>query len=535
MNTPKRKTTPLFAALLGAVLLLPNARAEKEDCGKWADKYQDEISLYTQKANEAESETEKNQYNSMVTNFINRRFADRDSCLQREKENKEKERKLAKEESDCNAKAKEFSNVYSWDAKKHKCINKSDTASSRSLPSSDDCNSASLFSGDLKGQNCKKALDTTRDVKARNSALTEATTAATTAYSAMQANGATGAQEDAQTRQANIMKTLAMSKIATGALSLTGAMQLKSAASGAEDASSTITGAQKQLMGACGNSSDDQACFFQNAQKFGISPDSQSYASFARMKQGASQSQDQADAANALAKTSMISGAADLLVGLQALKAAQMANNNAAQMAPPPLAVAPPPPSQVSLGSAQSGTSAPSLEPGAAAPGDYAAPTDPGTFGAQHTGRIGGSVKVGNMGAPMAFRAAASGVSGGGGMGGTGGGNLRTGGGGARGGGARRGGSAVGEVNLAGGGPGARGAGGGEKGEKDNPLSDMLAKLFPQDQNGKTVVDARQIASAAGGLEMENPQDDPAVTPTDLSIFEQISSKYRQLNYNGRF
>ena len=141
-------------------------------------------------------------------------------------------------------KASKYSDVYSWDAKKKRCVNKAETAASKTSPSGDDCGSASIFS-ELKGGNCKKAMDAVRDVRARNGALTDATMAATTVYSQMQATGATGAQDDAQTRQANIMKTLAMSKMLTGAISLSGAMQLKSAATGAEQANSTISGAQK--------------------------------------------------------------------------------------------------------------------------------------------------------------------------------------------------------------------------------------------------------------------------------------------------
>jgi hypothetical protein len=88
---------------------------------------------------------------------------------------------------------------------------------------------------------------------------------------------------------------------------------------------------------------------------------------------------------------------------------------------------------------------------------------------------------------------------------------------------------------MGGGGGKAGGGGGSAAAEKDNPLADMLAKLFPQGQDGKPVVDARQIASAAGGVSYEEDQEEPAVTATDLSIFEQVSAKYRQLNNSGRF
>jgi hypothetical protein len=466
---------------------------------------------------------------------MNRKIAAMSACETKNQEEKSKQNKVAKDEAACNKKKEQYPLVYSWDSTKKRCVNKADTASSKAIPGTDECNNAAMFAGDLKGQNCKKALDVVRDVKARNSAVTDATTAATTAYSSLQATGATGAQDDAQTRQANIMKTLAMSKFVTGALSLSGAMQLKSAASGAADANSTISGAQKQLQAACGNADDDQACFYQNAAKYGVPADARNYASFSRMKQAAQQSQDQADAASALAKSSMLTGAADMLVGLQAMRAAQMANANAQAMAPPPLIAAAPPP-MVAFGDGQGAVAAPSLAPGAVAPPvDYGNPGDNNdTFGGQRHGPMSGSLVPGHMGAPNIFKAASSGVSGGGGAGVAGGG-----GGGGRAAASRgrstRHNTVVGEYNLGGGGGFKGGAGAEKTADAANPLADMLAKLFPQDQNGKTVVDTRQVASATGGTYADDAdQGEPGVTASDLSIFEQISAKYHQLNGEGR-
>ncbi|MGZ3718947.1 MAG: hypothetical protein ACXWR1_11425 [Bdellovibrionota bacterium] len=537
MNTPIWKKLPLFAALLGPGIFFAPGTARAQDCEAAGNDYKSQIDGYrNQLAGDNVSDDDKATYNQRITSLLGQRDGAIQDCYSQARAQKAKDDKVAKSLAECNQKHADFPDVWKWDDKKNKCISKADTAASKPLPDDGDCSTASVFSGDLKGQNCKKAMAVVKDTQARNSAVTDATTPATTAYTGLQATGATGAQDDAQTRQANIMKTLAMSKFATGLVNLASVAQLKSAASGAEAANSAITGAQKNLQAECSKSDDDQSCFYQNAPKYGVAPDQASYASYSAMKRGAQQSQDQADAANALAKSSMITGASDMLVGLQAMKAAQMANNNAMQLAPPPL-VPIAPPAVTRFGDGSGSTSAPSLEPAAVAgPTDYGnAKNNQDNFGTARHGQINGGMMAGRpMGAANVFKSATSGVSGGGGGGGTAGGGGLRGGGGPRAPGAKRN-SALGEYNLAGGGAGAKGGGGADKADANNPLADMLAKLFPQDQNGKPVVDARQIASANGGGSAEEGEQGDTVTASDLSIFEQISAKYRQLNGSGRF
>lgn len=528
MNTPK------ILALLTALLAATTAHAAT-DCTSAGDSFNSQINDYKSQRDQG-SPDDRLSFTNKIQDLYAQQAAAIRSCQDKRQRELDKQADLAAAADECNKKGADplYKGVYHWDDKRKKCINDSENAANKAAPTSDECSSASIFNGDLKGQNCKAAMNMVKDVRARTGALTDATTAATVGYSNLQATGATGAQDDAQTRQANMMKTLAMGKIATGLLNIANAGQLKSAASGAEDANSTITGAQKEIQSACSKADDDQACFYAQMKSRGYAPDQQAYASYARMKTAASQSQDQADQANNLAKTSMMTGASDLLVGMQAMKAAQMANNNAGLMAPPPVMGMRGPAPTIALAGDSGGVAAPSMEPAATAPPMGGA--DPAgninTLGAQHHGHIGGGMGAFHMGAPDVLRAAASGVSGGGGGGGgVGGGALRPSGGPRAPAGRRN--STAGEYNLAGGGPKAPGAA--AAADKDNPFADMLAKMFPQGQDGKPVVDQRHIASASGGQVAEDEQADPGVTVADVSIFEQISAKYRQLGNNGRF
>jgi hypothetical protein len=491
------------------------------------------------------TEDQKKAAQEQINYYRSRTSADVNTCYEKEAKERDKASTKEADKKACQKKIdddkkKGLRAAYQWKDEDSECVNLAEHMQGAPPTAYDECSNAAMMEGTLKGQNCKKALNAVHDVSARNSALSDATTAATTVYSNMQATGATGAQNDAQTRQANIMKTLALSKLATGALNLQGAMELKSAASGATSANSTITEAQKGLAAKCSGPDveDQQVCFYQNAQSFGISADQSSYLSFERMRSGAQQSQDQADAANALAKSSMLTGAADMLVGLQAYKMAQMANKNAQQMAPPPIVA--PPGSTINFGSTVQSNGDPVLGQAATPPTDYGNPSDnPFSFGAQKKGRVQGSI-AGSVAAGKGngFQSARSGVSGGGGGASAGGGSLRPGGGGA---GAKnknagRRITTSGEYNMAGGGAGSKGGGGGEKVDAANPFADALAKLFPTDPtSGKPVVDARQIASAGGEPVQEMEQDDQAVTASDLTIFEQITAKYRQLDGTGRF
>ncbi len=521
--------------LIFFIIMAQPAHADQQDCSTAGSQYDDQINALKTKItsldpNDPGLPSYRQSLASLTTSQINAPS----ECQKQNLADQNQQAAISRRQQACATKASQYPGVYQWDDSRQTCINKADQAAQRNYSNDDDCGSASMFAGDLKGENCKKALETVRDVQDRNSSLSDATNAAAGAYGNYQATSATGAQSDAQTRQANVMKTLAIAKFATGALSLSGAMQLKAAASGAEDANSTITGAMQNIQGACGNDPDEEACFYSKAPQFGVPADQRTYASYSNMKQGAQQSQDQADQANSVAKDSVISGASDLLIGMQAMQAANMANNNAQNFAPPPM-MARAPASVVNLGGGASSPGVPGVQQapsgGPAMSGNPTGMAAP--FGAMHHGVINGAMAAGKPGTMEAFKPAMSGVSGGGG-----------GGGGAGGGGLhlppspRRAASpkntSSGEFNLAGGGP-KNGNGAGAPAEKGNSLADLLGGLFPPGQDGKPVVDTRQIASAAGANVVGDEQgEESSVTASDLTIFEQIKSKYQELTNSGR-
>jgi chemotaxis protein histidine kinase CheA len=425
--------------------------------------------------------------------------------------------------------------MWKWNDRTKQCDNLSDT---KALTSSGDCNAADVFAGSLKGEKCKAAMQKVDDVKSRNSALNDTSLALAQGYGMMQANMATGQQTDAQSRQANVMQMLAITKLATGGAQLEGAMELKNAASGAQSANSTISDAQKNLAQICQtqNQTDDQTCFFQNAAKVGIEPSQSQYANFERMKTAARQSQDQADAANQLAKSSMITGLADTLVGLQALKMAQAAKQNANGLGVMPGVAPPPPPPSYAFAGASTGAPPALGQSAPAAPQDFGSPNSGGlNLGNQQFGPMRGGLMQGHSYGSNTFKAASSGISGGGGGGGGGGfaGLKNPGGGGKNS--AKRGPANTGEYAMGASPTGMKGSGGNDKNGAPgtNPLAEMLAKMFPQDKDGKPVVDTRALASTQEAPAEGQDQGSDLVA-SEASIFEQVSAKYHQLSGSGR-
>jgi hypothetical protein len=162
-------------------------------------------------------------------------------------------------------------------------------------------------------------------------------------------------------------------------------------------------------------------------------------------------------------------------------------------------------------------------------PTDFGGGLDGGTTLGGGGGPIGNGIQGGKGFAPTpgakaersTVSTSGSGGIGGGGSGASRGGNPRKGGGPSN--------TASAEINLGGGGgAGFRGAGPAEKGEGGNAFAEALAKLFPQDPNGKPVVESRQLASEGGDM-MEDAFVGSDVEAVDVSLFEQITAKYRQL------
>ncbi|MCO5142078.1 MAG: hypothetical protein M9962_03195 [Oligoflexia bacterium] len=452
---------------------------------------------------------------------------------QREFDKKSTKRNAAQEE--CVKNMNLHPGFFEWDESAFECKRLRNEA--KSNPNDGECSDADLFSGSLKGEACKKANDKAASVGARNAALSQTAAMVTTGYAGMQAQQTTGFQDDAFKRQQNVMKAMAISKLVTGGMAFTGAMELKSAASDAETANSNISEAHKELLDTCAEMSEleSQQCFYKNAESVGIDADEKSYATFSRMKNAAEQSQEAADKANEMAKVSMISGFADAVVGMQAMKAAKQAqqfngNMGAVPMAPPPPVYQFNPNSGASQGG---GVGAPLAPPTP----DYGVPGDDTMYlGGPAEANIRGGLKAGGFIAPNVYKAGRSGVSGAAGGGGGGGGGRGGMGGSPNG---KRSGpynTSGGEYNLSGGGgTPSSGKSSGKKDDGSNPFADALAKLFPQDEKtGKPVVDMRGLASTNQSI----PEDayisgNPEETVEELSLFEQVTKKYRDLTYSG--
>lgn len=453
-------------------------------------------------------------------------------------------------ESDCNVdKAKAEDKLASCRAKARTNPGLYDTSDdscemkeigSKSNPNTGECSAAELLRGsNLKGEACKDAATTIKSVQSQQESIGAATTAAVQGYSSYQATMATGQQADAQAQQRKVLQGLAVAKITTGALQLAGAAQLKSAASDAYSAETEISGANKSLRAKCDSaevrrlSLTDEQCFYKHAKDYGIPEDQKAYANFERLTMAQNQSKAQADRANDMAKASMISGMADAFVGIQAMMMARQTQQQAQVMGAAP--------AQPIMGYNLAGASQGGLTPGGGAtPGNAYSPTDfgdgsgPGNTLGGGGGPIGNGIKGGKGFAvtpgSKAERSTVSTAGGGGGGGGGGGSGA------SRGGPPRKNGpsnTASGAIDLAGGGGGFRGgAGPAEKGEGGNAFAEALAKLFPQDPNGKPVVEARQLASE--GFDMtEDAFVGSDVEAVDVSLFEQITAKYRQLAGSG--
>lgn len=422
--------------------------------------------------------------------------------------------------------------LYRWNDEKQVCEDIREK-NAKANPNSGDCNNAEIVKGQLKGQNCKIAADAVKDVSTRQEAVGATALAATQAYSTMQASQATGQQADAAARQQKILQGMAAMKLATGVLAMSGAATLKSAASGAEDASKNISSAHKDLYDYCNQDAKVskmtmEQCFYKHSAERGVPANAENYATFERLRSAADQSQEQADRANALAKTAMVTGAADTLVGLQALYMSRQQAQTAANYAPPPI----PPVQGIGLNAMMAAGTGGSIGSAGGAPPVAGDSGDGiglgGEDGAQIKGGIGGKLNPNyNRYSPQK-----SGVTGGGGgMGGGGGG--RGGGSGASRKGGAKGNTKDGEYTSGGAGVGFRGG----NGDKDaaagaNPLADMMSKLFPPNEAGKPVIDARDVASTETSYD-EPEEQGGGVTVAELSLFERINSKMRQFNGAG--
>jgi hypothetical protein len=523
----------VFFLLLGMLAIAGSVRAEDEPAScERVKKFDNDISALREKLSAQESaasggNTYASEQAKIIKDTLERKQSEKlDAELRCSTESSE--RKAAK--AACDKKDPKY---FKYDEETGECEEKE--YGNKSNPESGECNNAEIFKGtNWKGEACKKAATTVKNVQAQQEAVGASAQAIATTYSSMQAQQASGQQADAYARQQKILQALAISKIATGSVQLAGAAQLKSAAGGAEAASSTISQSHKEIASTCANNVNitEEQCFYQEASAKGLPADAAAYANFERMRSAASQSQEQADAANSMAKASMVTGLADTIVGLQALQMSRQAQQQAVGMGQVPM---PRPGYQLGGGRSGGGLS-PGLAPGGGGPlpADYGLPGEGGGEFGVAGGGVGNGIKAGKgFAVTPGTKVERSGVSasGGGGAGG-----LRGGSGGASGKkSARTSGNTAGEYQIAsGGGGGFKGAGAPAKDEK-NPFAEALAKLFPPDKNGNPVVDERTLASEQVGEAVdESAFVGSEVYASDPSIFEQIRAKYQQLTNKGQ-
>jgi hypothetical protein len=534
-HLPSRELGFVLFLILGIFVVFTHARADEEpaSCSK-VKRYDSQIeSLQSERdtlagVNNADSNARLPAITSALERVQTERALAKADC---DADN----RKRTAESDKCkNLKASE-KKYFEYDKETGRCEEKE--FGQKSNPESGECNNAELFRGtNWKGEACKNTANTVKDVKVRQDAVNASAQAIATTYSAMQAQQTTGYQQDAQARQQKILQALAITKFTTGGLQLAGAAQLKSSAGEAETAASSISSSHKEIAAKCANETaiSEEACFYREASEKGLPSDKAAYANFERMKSASTQSQEQADAANNLAKANMVTGLADTLVGLQALQMSRQAQQNAMGMGLPPQAPMIP---GYRLGGGQSGGLSPGLAPGTgtANPTDFGVPGGgPGEFGVAGGG-VGNGIKAGKgFATTPGMKVERSGVSSAGGGGGAG--SLRGGGGNNnQKKSAGRTGNTAGEYQVAsGGGAGFRGGAGAAKDEK-NPFAEALAKLFPPDKNGNPVVDSRELASEQPMEAVdESAYVGSEVYASDPSIFEQIKAKYQQLANNGR-
>lgn len=488
------------------------------------------------------SDTEKKSLQAVIDDYKRKAKSEEEFIIRRTPVCQEARDKLVDSQEKCEEKGRKGKVVvngvekpmFEWDASKNDCVQ--NFKNGDKALADNECNQAEVFAGGtLKGQNCKAATATVKEAQDRNKAITDTTVSLGTAYAQVNAMTASGKQDDAQKRQAQVLQGLAISKLISGGSALTGAAQMKSAATGAEQANQAMSGAYKNLNAACDAQSarfngDRQACFFSLAPQFQVPTTKAEYASFDRLTGGATQSADAARAANAAATTSGISGLADTLVGFQALQMANQAKkagNNMASLPPPkvigiaPFAGASQAPS---LGGFGTGTK----------PTDHGNPANDGTvLGNVGNGNIRGGMKAGKSFGGSPFVSAKSSVSAGGSGGtkGSAGGSTGA----SKNGGKSRtlGNTGVGEYNLGGGGGANYKGGKDESNPGSNAFADALAKLFPQDETGKPIVGMRDPASLDPDAVTGEEIDESGVSAGELSIFEQINAKYRALSGAG--
>lgn len=395
-------------------------------------------------------------------------------------------------------------------------VDKAQGTDSSTSDSGGECMHAANFSGvtnengqNLSGQNCQSAVNAVKNVQARDNSISTLGSGAMTAMGTVETMQAGNGQSDAMTAQSNMLKTMAVIKGVQAASSLAGAAQLGAADLAAQNASGA--------MAACNG---DQACISKISGTLDTTAANSNVPGY--LRQGSDEAKSAGQAAGSAALTDTVSAAVNGFIAYEALNAA---NNLQA--------------ASVNLGSIPlygpgGGISSPSVgfTPGAPAANGGMQPsgaTLPGTGSGGIKGELAGGGFPGAASSP--YSPAVSKVSdagGGGGMGGSGApnptappANKAKG----------LGATGIGELGVG----GTRLGGGGSMG-KDTPgantsLEDAIKKLLGGEKDAKKDEEKRNLASTGEPIQAD---EGSFAVPNDVSIFQEITAKYRQLNNNGR-
>jgi len=444
----------------------------------------------------------------------------------------------------CTAKINADPKIWIWRDKtdESKGCRKDDKFADQKEPEYDDsdCRHANKFKGTtLHGERCSETASLLKETQTRNEAVNASSTALATAAATVNAMRTTGTAEDAQKAAHKTLIGMSLSKIAQGTSELKGAYDLRMASDDASDAALRMSNAYGAAKSTCLN--EERPDVGAQAMNTCITTKLQSNNSisdikpseYSRLIGASNQTQAQADKAKSAASQSMISGLANTLVSIQAMQAAKKAQQNAVNMGSAPglqtFMLTP-------VGSASTGALGAGVED---VNNQDEFPTLDTTSGFTFAGGGGAGIRGGlakTMGGPggaAPYGSAKSSVSGGSGGGakGLGGGSgaskaPRRG---------SRGPTAIGDLGPGGSlpryTPGGNG-GGGAAG--DTALTDALSKLLGGDPTNMQKEVPRGIASIGDDAEQESPlAEESAVYEQDVSLFQIVSAKYRQLSGRG--
>ncbi len=404
------------------------------------------------------------------------------------------------------------------------------TKTDTSVDTSGDCGHANMFTGtnqdvNLKGNNCQVAADAVQNNKTRQQAVDSAALATTIGVGTLASNKAANdsSNNSAQNAQKMMMQTTAITKMVQAAEEAYSASQLNSAADAAKLANKNLKMASSNVTSTCNSDTQNADADCQRQLNLAAANSKLTTDQVGWISRGATEAKTQADAASSAGASqgmlAMTNGLIGAMTWMQAGKAAQNAN-----LAPA---------LSYGLGGSMVSGGGPMVGGTIANPSSG---TDPGSGNALLPGTGTGGIQSGMMPGqsplttPKGTVAATSTVSGNATGGGIGGGDSS----------GKSSGDKKPQRGLGNTGVGTLGDGGGsifrgggglgmKDGGPDTALTDAIKKMLNPDGTEKKE-DARSLASSG---QAPSGDSESFALPADVSLFQQITAKYHQLNTNG--